>query len=158
MAFLSLSFLRFARTCSLYINVYPDGKAIFPVSWKQGYLVERSGSLRSIRGSYSAIWSLPLLTSYSDFPTDQAFHQFHDLNTELDLHRITSVFYGAFATGVACHQGTLTLPDNWFRPHFWDLFILQLLRPDFSNLPCLYSIFHLQYTSVLSRFCLKAQR
>ena len=26
----------------------------------------------------------------SDFPTDQTFHQFHDLYTELDLHRIMS--------------------------------------------------------------------
>ena len=57
----------------------------------------------------------------SDFPTDQTFHQFHDLYTELDLHRIMSGFHGAFATGVASQQGTLTLPDTWFRPPFWDL-------------------------------------
>ena len=74
----------------------------------------------------------------SDFPTDQTFHQFHDLYTELDLHRIRSGFHGAFATGVASQQGTLTLPDTWFRPPFWDLLMLQLLRPNFSNLPCLY--------------------
>ena len=36
-------------------------------------------------------WMLnDVLTSYSDFPTDQTFHKFHDFNTELDLHRITS--------------------------------------------------------------------
>ena len=29
-----------------------------------------------------------------------------------------SGFYGAFATDVACQQGTLTLPDIWFRPPF----------------------------------------
>ena len=29
---------------------------------------------------------------------------------------IMSGFHGAFATGVACQQGTLTLPDTWFRP------------------------------------------
>ena len=53
-------------------------------------------------------------------PTNPTFHQFHDLYTELDLHRlwvIMSGFHGAFATGVACQQGTLTLPDTWFRPH-----------------------------------------
>ena len=33
---------------------------------------------------------------------------FHDLNTELDRQLITSGFYGAFATGMACQQGTLT--------------------------------------------------
>ena len=57
------------------------------------------------------------------------------------------------ATGVACQQGTLTLPDTWFRPPFWDLLMLQLLRPNSSNLPCLYSTFHLEYPLVLSRFC-----
>ena len=90
----------------------------------------------------------------SDFPTDQTSHQFHDLYTELDLHRIMSGFHGAFATGVASQQGTLTLPDTWFRPPIWDLLMLQLLRPNSSNLPCLYSTFHLEYPLVLSRFCL----
>ena len=89
----------------------------------------------------------------SDFPTDQTFHQFHDLYTELDFHRIMSGFHGAFATGVASQQGTLTLPDTWFRPPFWDLLVLQLLRPNSSNLPCLYSTVHLEYPLVLSRFC-----
>ena len=60
-----------------------------------------------------------------------------------------SGFHGAFATGVACQQGTLTLPDTWFRPPFWDLLMLQLLRPNSSNLPCLYSTFHLGTFSIL---------
>ena len=94
----------------------------------------------------------------SDFPTDQTFHQFHDLYTELDLHRIMSGFHGAFATGVASQHGTLTLPDTWFRPPFWDLLMLQLLRPNSSNLPCLYSTFHLEYPLVLSQFCLTPPR
>ena len=88
----------------------------------------------------------------SDLPTNQTFHQFHDLYTELDLHRIMSGFHGAFATSVASQQGTLTLPDTWFRPPFWDLLMLQLLRPNSSNLPCLYSTFHLEYPLVLFRF------
>ena len=66
-----------------------------------------------------------------------------------------SGFHGAFATGVACQQGTLTLPDTWFRPPLWDLLVLQLLRPDLSNLPCLYSTFDLEYPLVLSRFCFR---
>ena len=94
----------------------------------------------------------------SDLPTDQTFHQFHDLYTELDLHRIMSGFNGAFATGVASQQGTLTLPDTWFRPPFWDLLMLQLLRPNSSNLPCLYSTFHLEYPLVLSQFCFTIYR
>ena len=68
-----------------------------------------------------------------------------------------SGFHGAFATGVASQQGTLTLPDTWFRPPFWDLLMLQLLRPNSSNLPCLYSTFHLEYPLVLSRFYLLKQ-
>ena len=67
-------------------------------------------------------------------------------------------FHGAFTTGVACQQGTLTLPDTWFRgvPPFWDLLVLQLLRSDSSNLLGLYSTFHLEYplVPILSRFCL----
>ena len=41
------------------------------------------------------------LTSNSDFPIDHTFYQFYDLNTELDIHQFTSVFFGAFATVVA---------------------------------------------------------
>ena len=48
----------------------------------------------------------------SFFPTDQTFHKFRDLDTELDFHRIMSGFQGAFATGVACQQGTLNLLDT----------------------------------------------
>ena len=62
-----------------------------------------------------------------------------------------------FATGVASQQGTLTLPDTWFRPPFWDLLMLQLLRPNSSSLPCLFSTFHLEYPLVLSRFCLRTR-
>ena len=40
------------------------------------------------------------LPDRSDFPSI-----FHDLDYELDLHRIMSAFHGAFATGVACQQG-----------------------------------------------------
>ena len=87
----------------------------------------------------------------SDFPTDQTFHQFNDLYTEFDLHRIMSGFHGIFSMGVACQQGTLTLPDTWFRPTLVDLHVFQLLRPDSLNLSCLYSTFHLEYILVLSR-------
>ena len=72
----------------------------------------------------------------------------------LIIYIITSDFYGAFATGVAWQQGTLTLLDTWICPPFWDLLMLQLLRPDFQNLPCLYSTFHLEYPLVLSEFCI----
>ena len=76
------------------------------------------------------------------------------LDTGLDLHRITSGFHRASATGVASKKGTLTLPDTWFRSPFGDLLMLQLLRPVLPNLPYLFSTFHLEYPSVLSRFCI----
>ena len=59
------------------------------------------------------------LASYSEVPTNQTFHQFHDLDTELTL---TSGFHGAFETDVACQQGTLNLPGTWFRPACWNHF------------------------------------
>ena len=95
-------------------------------------------------------WSL----TNSDFPTNQ---------TSWPLYRawpspIMSGFHEAFATGVTCQQGTLTHPDTWFRPPLWYLLVLQLLRPDSSNLPCLNSTFHLEYPLVLSRFCFKSQK
>ena len=35
---------------------------------------------------------------------------------------------------------------------------MYLFRPNSSNLPCLYSTFHLEYPLVLSRFCLDEGR
>ena len=52
--------------------------------------------------------------SYIDFPINQTFHQFHDLDNELDVHRITSGYDGAFVTGVACQLGKLSRPDTLF--------------------------------------------
>ena len=65
------------------------------------------------------------LDPYSDCLTDQTFHQFQDLDTELDLHRITSGCHGAFAMVVACQQGTLTFLDTWFRPTIGAMLMLQ---------------------------------
>ena len=93
---------------------------------KQEYLVERLKS--SFRKFYGRYWDLiqqyevslsPWPLTSSDFSTDQTFHQFHDLDTELELLRIMSGFHGAFATFVACQQGTLTLPNTWFHLPFF---------------------------------------
>ena len=35
-------------------------------------------------------------------------------------------------------QGKLTLRDTWFRSPFWDLFMLQLIRPVLPNLPYIF--------------------
>ena len=36
-------------------------------------------------------------------------------------------------------------PNTWFRSPFGDVLMLQLLRPVFLNLPCLFSTFHFEY-------------
>ena len=56
------------------------------------------------------------------------------------LQRVCHAIWNAYPSG------------HWFRPPFWDLLVLQLLRPDSSNLTCLYSTFRLEYPLVLSRF------
>ena len=84
--------------------------------------------LWSIRGSYSAIWSLPLINDecYSGpWPvalTSQPIRlttNFMTFIPTLTFTEFTSGFYGAFSTGVACQQGALTLPDTWFVPLIW---------------------------------------
>ena len=47
------------------------------------------------------------------------------------------------------NKKNLDLNNPFYRPFVF----LRLLRPDFPNLPCLYSTFHLEYPSILSRFC-----
>ena len=74
-------------------------------------------------------------TSYTDFPTDQTFNQFHDPDTELDIHRITSGFHWAFVTGAgnAYPSGHLvpSLFGTWF---VLFLLMLQSLRQVFPIL------------------------
>ena len=141
---------------------YDKEKNRFPLrnAWNRhsGSVMVDTGILLSNMKSPSheclmTFWSL----TNSDFPTNQTFHQFHDIDYRAWPSPIMSGFHGAFATGVACQQRTLTLPDTWFRPPLWDLLVLQLLRPDSANLPCLYPTFHLEWPLVLSRFCFARQ-
>ena len=55
------------------------------------------------------------------------------IRTELDLDRITSGFHRALAKGVACQQGTLTLPDTWLYPPLWELLICSNCWEQFSR-------------------------
>ena len=157
--------IRYARACSSYECFILRARRLSSKLLKQGYLVERlKSSFRKFYGRYGDLteqYGVTLSRMLNDILTlDQQWLSYRSdfppiswPYTELDLHRIMSGFHGAFATGLASQQGTLTLPDTWFRPPFWDLLMLQLLRPNSSNLPCLYSTFHLEYPLVLSRFC-----
>ena len=65
-------------------------------------------------------------------------------------HWFTSAFYGAFVTGVACQQGTLTLMDTWFCSLFWDLLMLQL----WDQIPELCCVFTWLFTLNTPRYFL----
>ena len=128
--------IRYARACSSYECFILRARRLSSKLRKQGYLVRRlKSSFRKFNGRYG-----DLIQQY-----EVSLSQM--LNDILTLEQ-----HGAFAMGVACQQDTLTVPDTWFRPTFWDLLVLQLLRPDSSNSPCLYATFHLEYPLVLSRF------
>ena len=83
------------------------------------------------------------LTSYSDFPTYQTFNQFHDPDTELGLHRITSGFVSMEHSQRVWHAS---------REPFRTLGSVPL-RPVFPNLSGIFSTFRLGYPSVLFQFC-----
>ena len=159
--------IRYARACSSYEFFILRAMRLSSKLLKQGYLVERLKlSFRKFYGQYGDLiqrYEISLSRMLNDILIlDQQW-----LPNQSDFPPISwpwyrawpsptiSGFHGTFATGVACQQGTLTLQDTWFRPPLWDLLVLQLLRPDSSNLPCLYSTFHLEYPLVLSRFCFK---
>ena len=158
--------IRYSRACSSYECFILRARRLSSKLLKQGYLAERlKSSFRKFYGRYGDLiqqYEVSLSRMLNDILIlDQQW-----LPNQSDFPPISwpwypawpspimSGFHGAFATGVASQQETLTLPDTWFRPPFWDLLMLQLLRPNSSNLPCLYSTFHLEYPLVLSRFCL----
>ena len=66
---------------------------------------------------------------------------------------IMSGFHGAFCNGCGMPAGNAYPSGHLVCPPLWDLLVLQLLRPDSSNLPCLYSTFHLEHPLVFYRFC-----
>ena len=117
----------------------------FATACQQGKLTPPDTWFRPLFEGLHMLWLLRIVVA--------DLHQFYDIDTDLDLYRITSGFHGVFATVVACYQGALTLPDTRFCPLFGGLTCAPIVYKDFSNLPCLYSTFYLEYPSVLSRFC-----
>ena len=156
--------IRYSRACSSYDCFILRARRLSSKLLKQGYLAERlKSSFRKFYGRYGDLiqqYEVSLSRMLNDIlildqqwlPNQSDFPPISWPWYRAWPSPIMSGFHGAFATGVACQQGTLTLPDTWFRPQFWDLLMLQLLRPNSSNLPCLYSTFHLEYPLVLSRF------
>ena len=163
MAFLSLN-LYDTYGLAHRMNVLFWGPGDFPLSysnrdtsWNAWNLLQEV--LWSIQRSYSAIWSLPLTNVKWLFDprlivTSQPIRlstNFMTLIPSLSFTELWVVFMKNFATGVACQQGTLTIPGSV--PLFWDLLVLQCLKPYSS--PCLYSTFYLEYPLVFSVICFK---
>ena len=134
---------------------HSEDQTTFSKLLKQGYLMERlKSSFRKFYGRYGDLiqqYEVSLSRMLNDILTldQQWLLNRSDFPPMLWLLYRTwpspncEWFHGAFATGVACQQGTLTLPDTWFRPSFWDLLVLQFLRPDSSKLPCFTRLFTL---------------
>ena len=117
--------------------------------------------LWSIWGSYSAIWSIPLTNVkwHSDpWPTvtSQPIRLSTNFMTLIPSLNFTDYewFPWRICNGCGMPAGNAYPSGHLVPSPFWDLLMLQLLRPNSANLPCLYSTFHLEYPLVLSRFCM----
>ena len=118
--------------------------------------------LWSIRGSCWAIWSNPLTNVkwHSDpWPTVTSLPirlstNFMTFIPSLTFTELWVVSMEHLQRVWLASRERLPFRTPGSVPPFWDLLMLQLLRPNSSNLPCLYSTFHLEYPLVLSRFLL----
>ena len=75
----------------------------------------------------------PLISYYQNSQSIRLSTNFMTLIPSLTF-RIMSGFHGAFATSVACQQGTLTLPNTWFRPPFLRLACAPIVETSFPKL------------------------
>ena len=165
MAFLSLS-LNDTPGFVPCMNVLLWVQGDFPVSYSNRdtswnawnghsgrFMVDTGTLFSNMKSPSHKLWRL---ISYSDSPTDQTFYKFYDFVTDIDLHQIMStktVVLWSICNGCDMPAGK-TYPSGHLVPSpFWDLLMLQLLRLVFPNLPYLFSIFRLEYPSVLCRFC-----
>ena len=119
--------------------------------------------LWSILGSYSAIWSIPLTNVkwHSDpWPTVTSQPIRLSTNFMTLIPSLTLIDYEWFpwsiCNGCGMPAGNAYPSGHLVQSPLWDLLMRQLLRPNSSNLPCLFSTFHLEYPLVLSRFCFKS--
>ena len=119
----------------------PSGSVIVDRGLIQQYEVSLSRTLNDIL----------TLAIYSDNPTNQSFYQFHDLDTELWPSPNNKWFQWSVCSGCGMSVGNaypFRIPGSVSR--FGTCLWMRLVFP---NLPCLFSTFHLEHPSVLSRFC-----
>ena len=91
---------------------------------------------------------------YSNYRADQNFHQL-DGHTELDFQGITSGFHGKHGNGNGNPAGN-AYRSGYMVPSLLGHAYVQIVGTSyFSKLPYLFSSVHLEYPSVLSRFCFR---
>ena len=139
---------------------FPDTCKIIKIKSPEHWIfaVISQGISWSIRGSYSAIWSLPftnVIWHFYPLPVTVTSQPIM-LSTNFMILILRLTFTELRVVSMehlqrVWHASRESLP---FRPPFWDMLMLQLLKPDFPILPRLFSTFLLEYPSVLSRFCL----
>ena len=146
-------------------NLLYWGPCDFPVSYSNRDTSRNawnchSGSFMVDMGILSAIWSIPLANvKWHSDPWPTVTFQPIRLSTNVMtlIPSLTLTDYEWFPWSI-CNGCDMPAGNAYPSRHLvsyplWDLLVLQLLRPDSSNLPCLYSTFHLEYPLVLSRFC-----
>ena len=118
--------IRYSRACSSYECFILRARRLSSKLLKQGYLAERlKSSFRKFYGRYGDLirqYEVSLSRMLNDIlildqkwlPNQSDFPPISWPWYRVWPSPIMSGFHGAFATGVACQQGTLTLPDTWF--------------------------------------------
>ena len=103
------------------------------LSWGQSDLQISFSNRNTSRNAWNRHWAsfmvdTGILSNNMKFPSHRCWMTFFGLPYTMTtpcwsdfvpnwtFYRILGGFHRAFATGMACRQGTLTLPDTWSRP------------------------------------------
>ena len=131
--------IRYARACSSNECFSLRARRLSSKLPKQGYLVERlKSSFRKCYGRYGDLiqqYEVSLSRMLNDILIlDQQWLPNQSDFPPISWTSYMSGFHGAFATAVACQQGTLTLPYTWFRPPIVGLACAPIVETRFLEL------------------------
>ena len=138
--------IRYARACSSYECFILRARRLSSKLLKQGYLAERlKSSFRKFYGRYGDLiqqYEVSLSRMLNDIlildqqwlPNKSDFPPISWPLYQAWPSPIMSGYHVAFATGVACQQGTLTLLDTWFRPPIVGLACAPIVETRFLEL------------------------
>ena len=162
--------IRYTRACSSYDCFILRARRLSSKLRKQGYLVERlKSSFRKFYGRYGDLikqYEVSLSRMLNDILTvDQQWlpNQSYFPPIPWPLYRLwPSPNYEWFPWSI-CNECGMPAGNAYPSGHLVPSPILGLanapiVETNSSNLPCLYSTFHLEYSLVLSRFCLQVDR